>query len=175
MEDVKNLRSEIGILYLNEFNSKVINKFLRENNLIFTELFKANPHIFVSSENPLANKKYVTLKELEQYPYLSFEQGEYNSFYFSEEIQSTVTHKKSITVSDRATLFNLLIGVNGYTISTGVISHDLNGNNIVSVPLKLEEKITVGYIIHENISLRKIALDYIEALKETVKQELILL
>ena len=171
IEDVKNLRSEIGILYLNEFNSKVINKFIKENNLIFKELFKANPHIFISSENPLANKKHVTLKELEPYPYLSFEQGEYNSFYFSEEIQSTVTHKKSITVSDRATLFNLLIGLNGYTISTGVISHDLNGNNIISVPLQLKEKITVGYIIHENISSSKIALDYIDSLKETVKEE----
>jgi DNA-binding transcriptional LysR family regulator len=172
IEDVKNLRSEIGILYLNEFNSKVLNKFLRENNLVFTELFKANPHIFISSENPLANKKYVTLKELETYPYLSFEQGEFNSFHFSEEIQSTVTHKKSITVSDRATLFNLLIGLNGYTISTGVISHDLNGNNIISVPLKLEEEITVGYIVHENISLSKIALDYVELLKEISIEEL---
>lgn len=171
IEDIKNLRSEIGIIYLNEFNSKIINKFLRENNLVFTELFKANPHIFISSENPLANKKYVTLKELESYPYLSFEQGEYNSFYFSEEIQSTITHKKSITVSDRATLFNLLIGLNGYTISTGVISHDLNGNNIISVPLKLKEEITVGYIIYESISLSKIALDYIDSLKKTVKKE----
>ena len=172
IEDVKNLRSEIGILYLNEFNFKVINKFLSENNLMFTELFKANPHIFISSENPLANKKCVTLKDLESYPYLSFEQGEYNSFYFSEEIQSILTHKKSITVSDRATLFNLLIGLNGYTISTGVISHDLNGNNIISVPLQLEEEITIGYIIHENISLSKIALDYVKLLKETLGEEL---
>lgn len=172
IEDVKNLRSEIGILYLNEFNFKVINKFLSENNLMFTELFKANPHIFISSENPLADKKYVTLKDLESYPYLSFEQGEYNSFYFSEEIQSTLTHKKSITVNDRATLFNLLIGLNGYTISTGVISHDLNGNNIISVPLQLEEEITIGYIIHENISLSKIVLDYVELLKETLREEL---
>lgn len=171
IEDVKNLRSEIGILYLNEFNSKIINKFLKENNLIFEELFKANPHIFISSENPLANKQYVTLKELELYPYLSFEQGEFNSFYFSEEIQSTVAHKKSINVSDRATLFNLLIGLNGYTISTGVISHDLNGNNIISIPLKLEEEITVGYIIHQNVFPNKITLDYINSLKDILKEE----
>ena len=171
MEDVRNLKSEIGILYLNEFNSKVINKFLRENNLIFTELFEAKPHVFISSENPLASKNYVTMEDLENYPYLSFEQGEYNSFYFSEEIQSTVTHKKSITVSDRATLFNLLIGLNGYTISTGVISNDLNGNNIISVPLELEEKIIVGYIIRKDINLSKIALDYIELLKETAMEE----
>lgn len=171
IEDVKNLRSEIGILYLNEFNSKIINKFLKENNLIFEELFKANPHIFISSENPLANKQYVTLKELVLYPYLSFEQGEFNSFYFSEEIQSTVAHKKSINVSDRATLFNLLIGLNGYTISTGVISHDLNGNNIISIPLKLEEEITVGYIIHQNVFPNRITLDYINSLKDVLKEE----
>ena len=174
MEDVRNLKSEIGILYLNEFNSKVINKFLRENNLIFTELFEAKPHVFISSENPLASKSYVTMDDLKNYPYLFFEQGEYNSFYFSEEIQSTVTHKKSITVSDRATLFNLLIGLNGYTISTGVISNDLNGNNIISVPLQLEEEIVVGYIIHEKVASSKIALDYIDSLKEIVKEELTL-
>lgn len=171
IEDVKNLHSEVGILYVNEFNYKVINKFLRENNLVFKKLFDASPHIFISSENPLATRKYVKLEELESYPYLSFEQGEYNSFYFSEEIQSTITHKKSIIVSDRATLFNLLIGLNGYTISTGVISHDLNGKNIISIPLELEDTITVGYIVRENVFLSKIALEYIELLKKSSQEE----
>lgn len=168
IDDVKNLRSEIGILYLNEFNSKVLNKLIKENNLKFTQLFIARPHVFVSVKNPLYKQKEVTLEDLKNYPYLSFEQGEFNSFYFSEEILSTLSHKKSIKVSDRATLFNLLIGLNGYTISTGILSSDLNGNDIASVPLDIEEKITVGWIAHKNIILSQLGNIYINALNEIV-------
>ncbi len=164
IEDVKNLRSEIGILYLNSFNRKVIEKLLRENRLDFHLLFEAKPHIFISTQNPLAGKTSVTMEDLQDYPYLSFEQGEYNSFYFSEEILSTVFHKKSIHVSDRATLFNLLIGLNGYTISTGVLSTDLNGTNIVSVPLLVDDRIQVGWISNHQLQLSKQAEIYIKEL-----------
>lgn len=168
IEDVKTLRSEIGILYLNEFNSKVINKLLKEAGLKFTGLFVARPHIFISASNPLARQPVVTIAELEEYPYLSFGQGEYNSFHFSEEILSTLSHKKSISVNDRATLFNLLIGLNGYTISTGVLSADLNGKDIIAVPLEADETIHVGWISHRNIPLTRLGVAYVEALREFV-------
>lgn len=170
IEDVKNMRSEIGILYLNSFNEKVITKLLRENHLMFNPLFTANPHVFVSSKNPLAIKSSVTLEDLENYPCLSFEQGEFNSFYFSEEILSTVYHKKSIRVSDRATLFNLLIGLNGYTICTGVLSSDLNGSNIIAIPLETEERITVGWITNSKAVLSGIASRYIDELKRLIAE-----
>ncbi len=175
IEDVKNLHSEIGILYLNDFNEKVISKFLREGNLIFHQLFTARPHVFISSGNPLAKQEYVTLNDLLPYPYLSFEQGDYNSFYFSEEILSTISRPKNIHVSDRATLFNLLIGLNGYTISTGVISRELNGSDIVSVPLHVDEEIRVGYITHKNVKNSPLANIYIEYLKDTIVEEQALL
>lgn len=172
IEDVKNLRSEIGILYVNDFNNKVIHKFLREGQLQFHSLFVAMPHVFISSQNPLANKEYVTLSDLDPYPYLSYEQGEYNSFYFSEEILSILSRPKNIRVTDRATLFNLLIGLNGYTISTGVISHKLNSTNIIAVPLKVEEQINVGYITRKNVHNSKLANIYIQFLKESIEEEL---
>ncbi|GIO30348.1 MULTISPECIES: LysR family transcriptional regulator [Paenibacillus] len=168
IQDVKTQRSEIGILYLNEFNSKVINRLLKDASLKFTSLFTAKPHIFISIHNPLAKQSIVTIDQLEEYPYLSFEQGEYNSFHFSEEILSTLSHPKSIRVNDRATLFNLLIGLNGYTISTGVLSADLNGNEIIPVPLDCEESINVGWICHQNAALSKLALAYIDALHEAI-------
>src|SRR3954467_136925 len=171
IDDVKNLRSEIGILYVNEFNKKVIHKFLREGNLMFHELFEAKPHVFISSRNPLVKQDYVTLSDLHTFPYLSFEQGDYNSFYFSEEILSTLSRPKNIRVSDRATLFNLLIGLNGYTISTGVISHELNSEDIVAVPLKVDERITIGYITHKNVPNSTLANIYIQYLKETIAEE----
>lgn len=169
--DVKNLHSEIGILYVNDFNKKVIYKFLEEGNLIFHQLFEANPHVFISAQNPLAKQDFVTLSDLMPYPYLSFEQGDYNSFYFSEEILSTISRPKNITVSDRATLFNLLIGLNGYTISTGVISHKLNSKDIVAVPLAVDERITVGYITHKNVKNSPLANIYIEYLKASIEEE----
>lgn len=168
IQDVKTLHSEVGILYLNEFNYKVINKLLKDAGLQFNSLFKAKPHIFISINNPLAKQSIVKIEQLQDYPYLSFDQGEYNSFHFSEEILSTLSRKKSIRVNDRATLFNLLIGLNGYTISTGVLSADLNGNEIIPVPLESDESINVGWISHKNITLSKLALAYVDALYEAI-------
>lgn len=168
IEDVKTLRSELGILYMNPFNKRVLEKLLRENGLTFHPLFTAKPHIFVSALNPLAKKEYVTPDDLEPYPCLSFEQGEYNSFYFSEEILSTAFSKKTIRVSDRATIFNLMIGLNGYTISTGIVSADLNGDNIKAVPFHIDDSIEVGWIGHNSIQLTKQASMYLEELKQVV-------
>lgn len=168
IEDVKNLRSEIGIIYLSNFNEKVLNKILKENHLVFNLLFEANPHIFVSSKHPLANKKAISLEDLDNYPFLVFEQGVYNSFYFSEEIFSTLPRKKTIYVSDRATLFNLLIGVNGYTICSGILSSDLNGDNIISIPLITDEKMRIGWIANEKSHLSSLAIEYISKLKKWI-------
>ncbi|UWG97583.1 MAG: LysR family transcriptional regulator [Candidatus Dehalobacter alkaniphilus] len=170
IEDVKNLRSEIGIIYFSDFNEKVLYKLLKENHLVFNPLFEADPHVFISSKHPLAKNTSVTLEDLADYPVLAFEQGEYNSFYFSEEILSTVPRKKTIHVSDRATLFNLLIGLNGYTICTGVLSTDLNGENIISVPLMTDERIRVGWIANEKARLSSIALNYISKLKRLITE-----
>lgn len=168
IEDVKNLRSEIGILYINDFNEKVIKKLLMEKHIKFHPLFVAAPHVFISDTNPLAQKNVVSLTDLEDYPCLTFEQGEYNSFYFSEEILSTVYHKKSIHVSDRATLFDFLVGLNGYTISTGVLSSDLSNQHIIPRPLDSNEKITVGWIVNSKAVLSNTANRYIAHLKELI-------
>jgi len=164
INDVRNLRSEIGVLYINSFNEKILNKFFREYGLTFTPLFAAKPHVFLSSAHPLAKKKKVQIRDLDPFPCLTYEQGEHNSFYFSEEIQSTLSHKKSIVVSDRATLFNLLIGLDGYTISTGILTSDLNGNNIVAVPLEIQDEITVGYITLKNLPPSELGKRYLAGL-----------
>ena len=126
IEDVARMRSEIGLLFLNDFNETVLRKILKSNGLEFHLLFVARPHVFISRRHPLADREVITNEELEDYPYLSFEQGEHNSFYFSEEVFSVSERKKNIRVRDRATLFNLLIGLNGYTVCSGVIDENLN-------------------------------------------------
>ena len=171
IEDVAKLRSEVGVLYLNRFNETILRKTLRENSLQFHRLFIAKPHVFVGSGNPLARKSMITLDDLAPYPRLSYEQGEHNSFYFSEEILSTLESKKDIMVSDRATLFNLLIGLNGYTICSGVINEQLNGKDIVAVPLDVDDYMEIGYITHTKVGTGKFGTLYIEALKRNVSPE----
>ena len=166
IEDVARLKSEVGVLYLNKFNETVLRKTLKENDLSFTRLFIAKPHVFVSAFSPLAGKNVLTLDDLAPYPRLSYEQGEHNSFYFSEEILSTLDCRKDIMVSDRATLFNLLIGLDGYTICSGVINEDLNGENIIAIPLDVDDYMEIGYITHNKIVPGKFGRLYIEALKK---------
>lgn len=166
IEDVSRLKSEIGILYTSSKNEEVIMKFIRQSDLLFEELFVAKPHVFLSSRHPLAAKATLSIEDLEDYPYLSFEQGEYNSFYFSEEILSTLDRRKSIKVRDRATLFNLVIGLDGYTVSSGVISRKLNGANIIAVPLLVEEYMRIGTIRQKNMPLTQYGESYMKALKK---------
>ena len=166
IEDVAKLRSEVGVLYLNRFNETVIRKTLREHDLKFTRLFMAKPHVFIGAANPLASRSSITLSDLEPYPRLSYEQGEHNSFYFSEEIFSPFERKKNIRVRDRATLFNLLIGLNGYTVCSGVIDEKLNGKDIIAVPLAQESNMRIGYISHRKGMISRVGSSYLEALNQ---------
>ena len=170
IDDVKNLRSEIGVIYLSDFNEKVIKKLLKENQLQFNFLYEANAHVFISRKHPLSQKIIVTREDLKDYPFLAFEQGSYNSFYFSEEILSTVIRKKTIYVSDRATLFNLLIGLNGYTICSGFLGGDISSGDIISVPLLTDEKMRVGFIVNNNTRLSPEGKEYILKLKRIIKK-----
>jgi len=167
IEDVRTLRSELGILYRNDFNRDVIDKLLRDSGLAFHPLFLAEPHIFVSRRNPLAARERATLADLAELPRLTFDQGANNSFYFAEEILSTLSSKQEIRVSDRATIFNLMIGLDGYTISTGIISDDLDPE-IVAVPLDVDERIEIGWIDNAAIPLTEQAQRYLGEVRAVV-------
>ena len=167
IEDVRTLRSELGVLFRNDFNRKVIDKLLRDSGLVFHPLFDAVPHIFISRQNPLAARDRVTLDDLTDLPRLTFDQGANNSFYFAEEILSTRSSKRDIRVSDRATIFNLMIGLDGYTISTGIISDDLDPE-IVAIPLEVDESIEIGWISHSGIPLTDQAQRYLAEVRAVV-------
>ncbi len=172
IDDVRTLRSELGVLYLSSFNEPVLRKLLQESGLVFTQLFSARPHVFISKDSPLARRDSVALAELEDLPCLTCEQGENNSFYFAEEILSTLSHKKSIRVTDRAAIVNMIIGLDAYTISTGVFPAYLHGEDIVAVPLQVEERIRVGVIMHKDYRPTQLCEIYLAALRriaQTVK------
>lgn len=169
IDDVAHMRSEIGILYYNDFNKAVLHKIFKANDLEFRELFVAKPHVFLNSDHPLAGRKSVTMDELAPYPYLSYIQGDHNAFYFSEEIFSTVVRSRNIRVSDRATLFNLLIGLNGYTVCSGVIDQKLNGASIIAVPLRKEGEMHIGLLTHKQTHLSRLGQAYVTALERYIK------
>ena len=168
IEDVAHMKSELGILYLSEHNREVIERMLAANELVFEGLFCATPHVFVCADHPLAGRSSVTLEDLEDYPFLSYEQGSYNSFYYSEELTSTFERRKNIRVRDRATLFNLAMGLNGYTVCSGVISHELNGPGIISIPLDVDEYMEIGIITRKNTTLTRYGRAYIDAIRQHI-------
>ena len=165
IEDVSRMKSEIGILYTNDQNEEFILKLLREMNLEFTPLFVAKPHVFISSTHPLADKDILTLEDLADYPCLTFDQGNYNAFYFSEEILSTLDHGKNIRVHDRGTLFNLAVGLNGYTITSGVLGEDLNGKHMTTRPLAVDDYFRIGTVKQKGTTLSRYGQAYLEALE----------
>ncbi|MEV7798895.1 LysR family transcriptional regulator [Microbacterium foliorum] len=167
IEDVRTLRSELGILFRNDFNRNVIDKLLRDSGLAFHPLFVAEPHIFVSRRNALASRERATLDDLVGLPRLTFDQGANNSFYFAEEILSTLSSAREIRVSDRATIFNLMIGLDGYTISTGIVSDDLDPE-IVAVPLDVDDHIEIGWVGRTAIPLTEQAKRYLVEVRDVV-------
>lgn len=146
IENVKNFKSELGVLYLNDFNEQVMTKVLRENSLEFVELFQCDTYVYLWSGHPLANKEIISMKELEEYPCLAFDQGKNNSFYLAEEVKSTYDYKRIIKANDRATILNLMIGLHGYTLCSGIICEELNGDDYRAVPLVETETMRIGYI-----------------------------
>ena len=164
IEDVKNFKSEIGILYLNDFNRKVLTKLFQEYGLEFHEILKCGVYVYLWKGHPLAQREEIALEELEQYPCLSFEQGDYNSFYFAEEVLSTYEYKQLIKANDRATMLNLMVGLNGFTLCSGIICEELNGSEYCAVKLKSDEVMTIGYLSRKGTAISPLGQKYLEEL-----------
>ena len=169
IENVRNFKSELGILYMNDMNRKVLEKILRENQLKFTELFSCDTYVYLRSGHPLAGREILSMKDLEPYPCLAFDQGKNNSFYLAEEMKSTYEYKKMIHADDRATMLNLMVGLNGYTLCSGIICEELNGNDYAAVPLAESEKMRIGYIRHKGVKVSPIGELYLDILKKSGK------
>ncbi|MEE1079084.1 MAG: LysR family transcriptional regulator [Agathobacter sp.] len=166
IEDVKNFKSEIGILYINDFNQKVLSKLFAEYGIEFHPILDCHIYVYMWKGHPLAKRKEISLEELEEYPCLAFEQGNNNSFYFAEEVLSTYQYKQLIRATDRATLLNLMVGLNGYTLCSGIICEELNGEDYCAVRLKSDEKMTIGYISRKGTAISSLGIKYIEELKK---------
>ncbi len=171
IDDVASLKSEIGILYLSDFNRKAITSILKSKELEFHHLIDCKAYVYIWKGHPLANKKNISLSQLEDYPCLSFEQGDGASFYFAEEILSTEEYHRTIKANDRATILNLMIGLNGYTLCSGIICEELNGSDYIAVPFKEEDEsinriMEIGFITRRGFNLSTIGNKYIEEVRK---------
>lgn len=165
MTHVRNMKSEVGILYLDDFNRDALTKLFHEYDLEFHPLFACDISVYLWKNHPLAKQREISIEELRPYPVLSFEQGDYNSFYFAEEVLSTYDYKKIIKADDRATLLNLMVGLNAYTLCSGIITEELNGSDYIAVPLTGDNRMTIGYLKKARMELTELARRYIDELK----------
>lgn len=162
IDDVRNFKSEIGILYVNDFNRKVLEKLFKEYDLEFHAILQCGIYVYLWKGHPLASQETIALEELKEYPCLSFEQGSYNSFYFAEEVLSTYDYKQLIKANDRATMLNLMVGLNGYTLCSGIISEELNGSDYCAVKLRSDEVMTIGYLSRKGVTISPLGEKYLE-------------
>ena len=169
IDDVARHRSEIGILYLSKRNERAITKILRKEELSFEELFVAKPHVFLGRRHPLAKKKSIKPHELDDYPYLTYEQGVENALYFAEEVMPAIDRKKNIRVRDRATMTKLLLGLNGYTVYSGA-SSKMNSSDIIAIPIKLDDSIRVGLVRCVGLPLSAAGKTFVAAVRQKVPQ-----
>ena len=175
IDDVFTGRSEIGILYFSDFNRKPLEKLLRANRLEFHPLAQCEAYVYLWKGHPLAQKSVIRFADLEPYPCLSFEQGANGSFYYAEEILSTADYPRTIKATDRATMLNLMVGLNGYTLCSGVICEELNGADYLAVPFQADDdaigsRMEIGYIVKKNMVLSAVALRYVQELDRYLKQ-----
>ena len=166
IQDVKNFKSEIGILYINDFNRNVLTKLFHESNLEFHPILECSIYVYMWKGHPLAAQEMITLEDLREYPCLSFEQGAYNSFYFAEEVLSTYEYKRLIKADDRATLLNLMVGLNAYTLCSGIICEELNGSDYCAVKLDSDEVMTIGYLVRKGVTISPLGQKYLEEISK---------
>lgn len=170
ISDVASMKSEVGVLYLNDFNRQAIGKLLRSSGLEFNRLIDCHAYVYIWKGHPLAKKKRITFDELKEYPCLSFEQGDNSSFYFAEEILPTHEYPRTIKTNDRATMLNLMIGLNAYTLCSGIICEELNGDDCIAVPYKEDEEnpnsiMEIGYVTRKDSRLSELGERYVNELK----------
>ncbi len=175
IDDVHTLRSEIGILFLSDFNRKVITNLLKANDLEFHKLIDCSAYVYLWKGHPLAGQSSIRFQELADYPCLSFEQGSDSSFYLAEEILSTEQYPRTIKANDRATMLNLMVGLNGYTLCSGIICEELNGTDYLAVPFEPEDgtdsQMEIGYITRKNLVLSRMGELYIQEIRKYLERQ----
>ena len=164
LKDVRDSKSEIGIISYSKSNERILRKIFQEYQLVFHPLMRREAYIYLWKGHPLAEKVELSLEELSEYPCISFEQGNQSDFHLQEEALGFYNYERTIKTNDRATSMEILAGLNGYAVGTGIASTSVLSGELVSIKLKEEDPLTIGYILRAKCRLSPIAQKYIEEL-----------
>ena len=170
INDVENGYCDIGIIAIKNTDFDIMKRILINKKLNFTPLFKTSPHVFVRKEHPVCNQNILTYTQLMQYPFVSYEQGNHNVSFFTEEIMESIDVKKHVEISDRASLMNVLMTTDSYTIGTGIMPSALNEGKIISIPLESSSCYNIGYIFHADRKCSDLTAHFINMLEDLVEQ-----
>ena len=170
INEVESGYCDIGIIAIKNTDFDIMKRILINKKLNFTPLFKTSPHVFIRKEHPVCNQDILTYTQLMQYPFVSYEQGNHNVSFFTEEIMECIDVKKHIEISDRASLMNVLMTTDSYTIGTGIMPSALNEGKIISVPLESSSYYNIGYIFHTDRKCSDLTAHFINMLEELVEQ-----
>lgn len=176
IQDVGDLRSELGILYRSDYNRKIINKMLKDHDLEFHKLIDCQAYVYLWKGHPLAGEASITLEQLADYPCLSFEQGSQGSSFLAEEILTENEYPRTIRTNDRATMLNLMVGLNGYTLCSGIICEELNGTDFTAVPYQEDAEnqnsvMEIGYIKKKGYLLSETGQVFLQEIKRYLSSE----
>ena len=165
IEDVKTMKSEIGVIALSEFNKNTFKKIFTDASLEFHELFSRDTYIYLSKNHPLAGRDELSLEDLQDYPCMVFDQGDNTSFYYREEALATYDYRKVISTNERATSIELMLGLNGYAVGAAMLGEGATSSDIKVIKLKEEEPLTFGYITRKGSQLTKMGQCFVEKLE----------
>lgn len=166
IDDVKNLKSEVGVIALSDFNKNTFKKVFADASLEFHELFTRNSYVYLKKDHPMADRDEISLEDLKDYPCMVFDQGDNTSFYYREEALATYDYKKVISTNERATSIELMLGLNGYAVGAAMLGDSLNTSEIKVVKLKEQEMLTFGYIVRKGSQLSEMAQSFVEKLEK---------
>lgn len=169
IDDVCASRSILGILSLTDLNKGLFERYFISNSLVFTTLASLKQHVFLRKEHPLANFKSITLEQLRNYPYLTYQQDDV-LLHFAEEAINLDNISKLVYLKDRGAMNNLLSNTNGYNLGTGCIVDNYMNSNIISIPLEGSDLIQVGFVKRKDVFLPKELLLYIDFLTEALSK-----
>ena len=170
INEVENGYCDIGIIAIKNTDFDIMKRILNNKKLNFTSVLKTSPHVFVRKDHPVCNNNVLTYSGLVKYPFVSYEQGKHNISFFTEEIMELSEVKKHIEISDRASLMNVLLTTDSYTVGTGIMPSTLNEGKIVSIPLESDSFYNIGYILHADRKCSDLAVEFIKILEESVEQ-----
>ena len=170
IDDVASGASELGVLVETTRTRVDLEAAFEKAGVAFVELIESAPRVALPASHPLVNADELTLEQLEDYPYIYFEQEADAPAYFAEEALADEKRHKGIACTDRASLSELIVALNGYTVTSGILVGISDGAGLNTVPLATDVKLHLGYIVKNGAKLTETGEKFVAKLEANLKK-----